>query len=335
MSKVSRRKFLSTSAALIASSLSGCEAFQSPLKWTTELTSPIASALLGTYVVAVSQRKVRFIRTEDGEKAGSLDIQVNPRIDTFESTGYAGTEKGVAAFDADGVIWEEEVDGLRFPEVCASQGIILAAGSQKIVAIDREGGQVSWRSQLPRKVTGQPEYGSETMFVPLNQGIYAVDNEGSEAWQTAVDGSTTLALGSSTVYVVGESAVHALSREDGKEYWAQNGWVQGPPVLDRGLVFTGGSRLGVYAIDRQSGQPVWAYPDDGDETDNVTPPVIAGDSAVFAKDSDGSDMLFSVQAKSGSENWTHELTHPQRFPPVAANNLVFVGDETGLHAFSS
>jgi outer membrane protein assembly factor BamB len=147
----------------------------------------------------------------------------------------------------------------------ASQ-LYVASRDGNLYAIDKATGKERWRVAGKDMITSTPAlHGDKVIFAAFDGSIRAVGTkDGALRWHydarlpvsgdLAVDGDRVIA-GSRTYDLI------ALNATDGKEQWKHYywfSWIESPPVVDHGVVFTGSSdAVGVYAIDVATGKRRW------------------------------------------------------------------------------
>jgi len=333
MSGISRRQCLHAGLVGLISAVSGCRNLRSRRDWRASLPSSIVAGLTAEHVIAVAGQEVYYLSKADGSETASFQMDVSSVAGVWETTGYAATESGVVAFTEEGVLWSTEIEGAGPPRATVSRDSVYAARADGLVALDRQTGETRWRHTLPEPVTGRPVPGGGTLFVPVEGGVRALGPDRSTVWTTDLRGAPKLTVGPERVYAVSDG-IFALAREKGAELWTLGGWVEDTPVLRGETVFTGGNRLGVYAIDARSGDPLWSTPSDDEDAATFTPPVLVGGTALTLGYGPLESELLAIDTVSGEIQWREALEDAQRSSPRADSSRVYVGDSGGVRAFS-
>jgi outer membrane protein assembly factor BamB len=174
------------------------------------------------------------------------------------------------------------------------------------------------------------------------------------------------------LFVVANGNLIALDTEGHIQWTSDIGPVQTVPAIADKAVYVGTTRGVFYALDRQSGTPLWKFVTDGNAT-LLTPPILSGDRLCFestdnnlyalsyhngqlrwkfnrpdgslgysgpAVEGDtiyiaGETTLYSLDPTSGKQNWKAYIGGKSQSIPLADTERVYVGgDGTGLNAFS-
>lgn len=143
---------------------------------------------------------------------------------------------------------------------------------------------------------------------------------------TAVDGTLYVCLDGPDSSDEPQDAVLAVSTENGEHEWVRkiDGTVRGTPAIRNGVLYVGGSAT-VYALDAETGEPMWAA-DRGPFSRSV-----ATNGRIVVAVSE--DHLVAFDAKTGEEEWTLELTTGQnqsKSPVCVDETVVYVRDNTGF-----
>jgi outer membrane protein assembly factor BamB len=150
--------------------------------------------------------------------------------------------------------------------VSDGQYVYVASRDSHLYALDIRTGEEKWRVATRDMITATPALSGDAVIVGSFDGtVRAVGaRDGAERWSydarlaisgdVVVSGDRVLA-GSRTYDLI------ALDAGTGKESWRHYywfSWIESPPVVNNGVVYTGSSdATGVYAIDLSSGARKW------------------------------------------------------------------------------
>lgn len=186
-----------------------------------------------------------------------------------------------------------------------------------MIAIDATTGTERWRVEGAGKPVRTPTIASDVMYVPMDNGIQAID-------------LTTQEPGWHTTFV------------EGQEYDGDSEWAEVPAVVD-GTVYAGTHLGTLYAIDATTGEIEWEFTAEGltaERTMDEEPPVVAevrqagrfdgpvavADGIVYAANWDS--RLYAIDATTGEEVWSRFLyssidwtSRPS--PPVVHDGTVY------------
>jgi outer membrane protein assembly factor BamB len=265
---------------------------------------------------------------------------------------FGFTSVTAPAVDADAVYvagW-----GVRNPR---DRTVNDAAGA--VFALDQRTGRERWRFLAPARF-GTVAVGPETVYVPSDRGLFALDRaSGRKLWQarfspgageTATVAAGTIVFAGSEI-TSGKTGVFALDAASGALRWrvelpaapgaragaaaandsAYVSWWEAPPD-DPG---SGGPTLRAYEL--ESGEEQWVFrvsdieaPNQPVGTGSLTTPVVVGESVLFgvavrapAPGAAGNaDGLYAVDSTSGELRW-RAATTPIRSAPAVLDGVIF------------
>ena len=207
--------------------------------------------------------------------------------------------------------------------VSVADGKVFAAtGFGFVAALDAQSGAELWRTDLAAPLRGAPAASGGRVFVnTFDNQLFALSaSDGAEIWNHAGIIESAGILGAATPAVVGSTVIagfssgeiFALTAENGHVAWTDTlsrtgrltplatlSDVDGPPVVDRGLVFatSHGGRLA--AIDLRSGERVWER-----NVGSLYSPWIAGEF-LYAVTVDS--QVVCLTRRDGQVRWVREL----------------------------
>jgi outer membrane protein assembly factor BamB len=228
-----------------------------------------------------------------------------------------------------GTIWTADLTRAVDRAADASGGGIAVAGgrvhvtdgSAELVALDARTGNVAWRQQLGTSTGGGPTVAGGKVFVASRDGTgWGIDAAtGKVDWTVpglgragivgasspASDGQVVVFPFAGGMLVAAEAATGKMlwkasvaGKRVGESYTAINA-VTGDPVIAGNAVYAGTSAGRIAAIDKTTGQVIWAVGQGA-----ASPPAVAG-GAVFIVTDQG--KLMRLDAASGGTVWAVDL----------------------------
>jgi len=209
--------------------------------------------------------------------------------------------------------WKTTIEPISGGLAVINDRLVIAADEQ-VYALDTDDGTVLWTSAVANGL-GPPAVTDDTAYIfatsrGLRQGLHAIDLEdGTRRWKamSSTGATTAPTLAEDAVYVSRldtNREVLAIDATDGSERWRFEAgeWVSTPAVRD-GLVYVGGGQSEtVYALDSDTGEPVWSTETAGIVRD--APTVV--DGTVYVPSKHG--RLYALAADNGREQWTADLS---------------------------
>jgi outer membrane protein assembly factor BamB len=234
--------------------------------------------------------------------------------------------------------------------------IYVSSRDKNLYALDRKTGREVWRVAAADIMTATPAlYRDSVIFAAFDGKVRAVAaRDGQPRWtydaKLAVPGDLTVAgdrvlLGSRSYDLV------ALDAGSGRELWKRYywfSWIESPPVVRDGVVYTGSSdATHVYAVDLADGSLRWktAVPGYSWQRTAVSEElVIAGTVGAGEFPGPRVGALVALDRTSGAVRWIHlDPPGPEASSkawgfgasPVIAEGIVYAADLNGrLHAFA-
>ncbi|MDQ2690990.1 MAG: PQQ-binding-like beta-propeller repeat protein, partial [Chloroflexota bacterium] len=196
--------------------------------------------------------------------------------------------------------------------------------------------EVQWQVRVDRTLLTPPLLVDDMLYTGSFGGnVYALDAEtGQEIWSAGGFGhlESTGAIAGELIISGGYSKlVRALDRHTGEEHWSfTSGYpMQGAPLIVDDRVFIATDRA-VYALDLESGQPVWET-STGDEEAYMGAP--AYEAGVLYTTS--GRQLIALDSETGNELW--QVEKDETFLSLAvADQHVYVGNwDRSFYAFDA
>jgi outer membrane protein assembly factor BamB len=268
----------------------------------------------------------------------------------YRGVVFARSGKGVFAVDAKTgrrkwLVQPPEGSTIVAPAVDA-QGVYIPVPYGRILALNRETGEVLWRFQADNELESAPTLADGRLYFGSWEGkaFYCVDvATGALVWKVPLEWAVDSVPAVSQGFVVfsmqnpdrNPSAVIALDASSGKEVWRipQVINVSSPSIMGDKVVFGGGD-LAVYAVELQTGKLVWkARVPDAFSVRN-SPAIAYGD--VFMADRVGN--FYRLDGNTGKRKWIFsdtEGTYEQSYPVVAGKTFFIGGDAGWVYALNA
>jgi outer membrane protein assembly factor BamB len=215
--------------------------------------------------------------------------------------------------------WSVPVPGGVADGPVVADGLVVAVGRDRVVAVDSGSGDVTWEAERAPGPTGSPAVeggvvvhasGDDTASAVVARSL----DDGREVWR-AFPGSPVRAAivieGQHAYVTTLDGTVLALRLRDGQEVWRRplGGTSRAAPAVAGGLVLavvlqrsadTGLSTTVLVALDASTGEEEWRFATDPASA-SATPPAVSGDLAVFG----GGDSEFhGIDMATGDELWS-------------------------------
>ncbi len=242
--------------------------------------------------------------------------------------------------------------------VADAKTLYVASRDKNLYALDLATGRERWRVAAGDIMTATPAlHGDDVIFAAYDGKVQAVSaRDGKPRWtydaKLAVPGDVVVAgdrvlIGSRSYDLI------ALDAASGRELWKRYywfSWIESPPVVRDGVVYTGSSdATNVYAFDLADGAPRWksAVPGFSWQRPAVNDDVvIAGTAGQGAYPGSRAGSLIALEPQSGALRWIY-LDPPSEerakngawgfgASPVIANGVVYAADLDGrVFAFAT
>jgi len=243
--------------------------------------------------------------------------------------------------------WERDIQNgyIDTSPVFGDGGVfVLTAGKNgtqsAVHRLDAATGNLSWSTSIPGKTyqLSTPVYSAGRLYFGSSSGIlYCLNaDNGNIVWQAALDASPNgftsspaLNASSGDLYIAsGTGILYNLNPENGQIKWQFNtgrGIYFSSPTIYGRTVFIGNDNGVLYAV--QDGSELWHYTA-GDRIRSSAS--ISENGTIFFACEDG--RLYSLDL-SGKLNWEYKIGVSKSTPAIW-KNIVTVGSENGLYAFS-
>ncbi len=229
--------------------------------------------------------------------------------------------------------------------------LLMADSSGQVMALNKEGGEAIWSTQLDSEILVAPVCASGIVVVHTVDGkVVALDeSSGEKIWSYWKEVPALTLRGTSRPVIVKDRVVVgldsgdavALNLTDGREIWrhqvaAPRGRteiervvdIDADPVVFDGLVYLVSYQGNLKAVSLDSGKRMWEQ-----EFSGVSAPVVLG-NYLFVADTDG--KVWALDRLSGDSVWEQEVLRNRELttPATLNGNLVFGDVEGYLHWLS-
>jgi outer membrane protein assembly factor BamB len=276
-----------------------------------------------------------------GESSGSsaetvFTVRTDWPMERFDQrgSGFNSLENVISPLTVTGlrVRWKVQFDDYCSSSICTppvvANGLVYAADSQGVLALDASTGATVWVTNLSRDLVGVTA--TKTAVVTSSTGshptVYALDAiTGDVLWSTVIDGvgrEFTPAVVAAGIVFVGTqsgSTLVALDAATGTEVWRMTGDGRfSAPAISGGVAYThsGGT---LFALDAATGAVIWQV--DASEAGPLEEVTTVADGRVFALTFGGDLQAFD--AGTGALDWTVHVGQYPRPAVAVANGVVF------------
>jgi outer membrane protein assembly factor BamB len=192
-------------------------------------------------------------------------------------------------------------------QLTAANGLVYLTGDnddKQVWALDAFSGKTIWSAQLP----GPPDTHFITSLQVVN-GVAYIDDGGTYT------GDDTWPPGT----------LYALDARTGQRLWTTS-TITAEPTIANGevYVYTGNGNLS--GLDARSGRKRWSHPATPfvDLPLRSEPEPAVANGIVYIRTTQGNrDTLYALNAASGSEQWSYQLSDSFLSPPTVAQGIVY------------
>ncbi|MDP2312740.1 MAG: PQQ-binding-like beta-propeller repeat protein [Pseudomonadota bacterium] len=217
-----------------------------------------------------------------GTETGMLVVLDPKNGATVRSVTGGGPVRGLAVQLPTSVAWVTVHGGIASTADWGREVALSAAGGVaadgdtlyvttlegELVAANKDG--VLWQAALPAAAVEGPALDAEHVYVPISSstgqpgGVLAFDRAGKEVWrhQTEFQPAGPLSVGRHVYVPDKDGHVYALDRATGERVWAAEGFGEfgAQPTVVEGQVYAGNGDGSLYRIDGDDGGAVWKVP---------------------------------------------------------------------------
>ncbi len=241
--------------------------------------------------------------------------------------------------------------------VADKKSLYVASRDKNLYALDLATGRERWRVAAGDIMTATPAlHGDTVIFAAFDGKVRAVSaRDGAPRWthdaKLAIPGDVVVA-GDRVLVASRSYDLIALDAATGREQWKRYywfSWVESPPVVRDGVVYTGSSDAKhVYALDLDDGSlrwktavPGWAWSRTAIDARSLVAGTVGGGNYPGAP----AGALMALDRASGAVRWIHQERPTEEFiksgenwgfgaAPVIADGVVYAADLGGkVYAF--
>lgn len=326
----------------------------------------------GKLVAVGTDGVIHAFDAKSGAKLWSHKMQIEGRLENSAFGGGASIANGrvyatngvgeVVALDANtgSEVWKVQPSGpLRGSPTIAFGQVFVMTQDNQVFALDITDGSQVWQESGSATQAGvfgvaAPAAGQGTVVAGYSSGeltAYRYEN-GRVLWADALARtSISTEVGSLTdidadpiidsgrVYALGQGGrMAAYELVTGQRIWELNLAGISTPAIAGEWVFTLTDDARLLAIARSTGRVRWIsqlqrYRDEEDKEGPIfwTGPVLAGNQLWVAS---SRGMLYRVSVVEGSAQQYADLDEPVSLPPIVADNMLYILDDSGrIHAY--
>ena len=278
-------------------------------------------------IVVGGKNKMVYIGDLDG-RMYALDLETGKLHWEFKTVSVRETEaKG------------KTHGGIGFETAAAYKNDRLYIGDLDgfFYCVDMDGNEV-WQLQSDGVIHSSANFYKETvLFGSEDTKLYALDAKtGAKKWEleTADQVRCSVTVVDGRAFVAGcDGALHTINLDKGEE--ESSVVIESPtgvtPAVVGDMAFVGTEQAGVLALNWKKAETKWHFSPDGGLATRSSP-AVNKDHVVFGS---RERTVFSVNPKTGKQNWSKTLKANVDSSPVIVGDRVFVGSTDGrLYALS-
>ena len=239
--------------------------------------------------------------------------------------------------------WKFATRGQIWSSPAVANGIVyFGSFDDYVYALNAKSGTVLWRQKTGGEVQSSPVVVDGVVYIGSDDGklyaLHAAATPGKQViWSQPIGGqvvsSPAVSSNGSTVYVGSSNYLYALltsPRVSSHVAWRvpTGGMIRSGPVVAGNVIYVGSESGGLYAV-RADGSVKWNYSAAGFVDSNPTVTVAGG--VVYFGNHDGD--VYAINATTGNLLWQYHVTTGRADArPVVADNVVYIGTDSGLYA---
>ena len=260
------------------------------------------------------KRKTRDWSFYGGKLSSNFSFSPIFKDDKLYRLGVSGVLRAINLKD-EKTIWKKRIFEKQYlknystPKISLSNNVIFAiVGNNKVAAVDSQNGSIIWKKQISSIAISAPVSDKKLTYVLTN------DNK-----------------------------IYAFNSKDGRLVWTHSGILRttaifgaANPVIYKNLLIISYSSVEIYAVKKDSGEPIWSqdlnlskavnsnfYLNDIDAT-----PVVK-DGMIYTIGNGG--LMMAIRAKDGNYLWKREISGITNFW-LAKNFLYVINNDNKLLA---
>ena len=302
---------------------------------------------------------VYAIDLQTGEAKNRFDIDKVHFYSPVVAGGLLFLEAGDRAFYAFDrrdlkTRWKIDKEGYRFGvnSSAVAYGMVYLGSAEEIHYVGEE---VKYSRKIPKAsvqavdaLTGAQKWmvaikGYPTQIAVIDEVVYFGDEDrhlfavnakdGQEVWRFTASGNigTPAIMNGRAFFSDEDGNLYAVDLKSGQATWkaAIKNKVRAHLAAYNNMIYYGGMKNGIYAVDALTGQEKWVYR----TTKLCLAPVVAN-GAVYVACRD--NTVLAIDAENGQEKWKYKTSRPPYSHPVVGNGVIYYLDEEGvMYALSS
>lgn len=241
--------------------------------------------------------------------------------------------------------WFFKVKGGLAGGVLVSKNIVFFGGADGFIyALYLKTGRLFWKKHIGLTLISTPVIKKNKLYFSSTYKIYCLNkNNGYFLWtystqlQTSEfinDNVASPTIGKSVIYMGSDSYFMALDFK-GRLKWKQKisyintglSAVTAASVIGKVCVYFSHAKAGVYCLNKKTGNIIWKTNNGSHEK------VLLVGSDLFYSSSNG--YIFSLDQKSGKQNWMHKVFKSIATAPIIYNSVLIYGEYLGALRFIS
>jgi cobaltochelatase CobN len=281
------------------------------IEWRNEAITGASSIAVsdGVIVVGSLSGSLYYVNASDGSIIKSVTLENNPSWWGIASSPLVYNNKIYVTTFSNGALhalnesgnveWSFVTGGSisHYTSPSAYSGMIFFAGndtkSNRLYCVDDSGNEL-WNFSVESMITNTPSIGYGKVFFATENRLYALNLDGSKAWDIPFNGTmSTAATAYGYIYIGSKDGVlYCVDAITGNIIWqyAANGKIDSSPAVAGGVVYfaTNTPQGTIYALDAYTGDLMWFYqltPPSGYYYNIMSSPFLAEDKLFIGSDS--------------------------------------------------
>lgn len=306
--------------------------------WNGSASPPVVA---GGHLYVSSESHVKKLNRTTGKTVWASQIgEYEPKITVSDGTLFVtdGSLHRISLESGDR-LWSFNRSDIVTTPTADDDGVYVGSRSGTVYSVDRETGEINWRTGLvndfvPPAVEGavvsKVESGTNKLYAGGLNSLYSLDKKtGKVVWERDMedDMRSSPEYSDGRIYINDGDYLRALNAENGVPVWntetegGPNG--AGHPTVSNGTVYFTDLKGKVYSVNKTTGDTNWRL-DVGSV--NINPPPSIDQGNVYVS---GGNVT-AVPMTSGEIGWWHETGGAT----AAANGSLYVNSGSRLYAVS-
>lgn len=258
-----------------------------------------------TVIVGNFSGELHYVNATTGVIEKSILLETSPSWCGIASSPLISNDSVYVTTFSNGTLWKLDLNGniswnfstggeiSPYSSPAAYNGTIFFSGNEsgvhELFAV-YENGTLAWKFPVEGEITNTPSVGDGKVFVATDKRLYAINLDGTEAWNVSFNGSmSTAAVAYGNVYIGSKNGIYCFNSSNGDILWnfTANGKVDSSPAVASGVVYfaTNTAEGTLYALDANTGKPLWYYRLKGGYYNIMSSPFIAENKLFIGTDS--------------------------------------------------